>query len=49
MNQPQQQISMDEVFAAIGDLYLQLRLAQKQIAELTAQLREARKLKKEDV
>ena len=44
----QQQVSMDEVFAAIGDLYLQLRMAQKQIAELTMQLQKEREKKPKD-
>lgn len=43
----QQQVSMDEVFAVIGDLYLQLRMAQKQIAELFMQRQEEQKEKKE--
>ena len=35
MEQEQKQITMDEVFTILGDLYLQLRLAQKEAARLT--------------
>ena len=39
MNQQQgQEISMDEVLMIMGDLYLQLRLSQKRLIELTGQL-----------